>query len=242
MENGRHTAERRGRSNSPPRRRSRSRSRDRRSRSRSRSRRRDDQATSTTRLYIGNLGWSVKVEELKEMFAPYGQIEDAHVALERDTGKSRGFGFITMATEAQAKAAKDAMDNKDIDGRVLHIDFARPKGSDPRRRRPSRGPPPRSYRGSPDYDRRDSSRYGSYAPPSYSRYDDRDRDRYREYDRYAPPYDARYAPPYERDPRDRYDPYYPPPPTSYAPPPPPPPARGYDERRYDDRRYDDRRY
>ncbi len=56
---------------------------------------------ASARLYVGNLSWGVKAEDLRQMFGAYGRVEDSHVATERDSGRSRGFGFVTMTAESE---------------------------------------------------------------------------------------------------------------------------------------------
>ena len=70
------------------------------------------------KMYVGNLPWSVTTDKLEELFSQYGQVDDAIVLTDRETGRSRGFGFVTMPDEA-AKEAIDALDGQDFDGRPL---------------------------------------------------------------------------------------------------------------------------
>lgn len=79
------------------------------------------------KLYIGNLPWSIDDEGLKEAFAAYGTIEDSFVMKDRYSGRSKGFGFVTFSSEEEAAAAVEAMNGKELDGRALTVDFARPK-------------------------------------------------------------------------------------------------------------------
>jgi len=80
-----------------------------------------------TRLYVGNLSYSVSSEQLDELFAAYGQVKSAQVIMDRDTGRSKGFGFVEMADGAGAQAAIEGMNGKDIDGRALTVNEARPR-------------------------------------------------------------------------------------------------------------------
>jgi RNA recognition motif-containing protein len=84
------------------------------------------------KIYVGNLPFSVTLERLKEIFAPYGDIEDAIVMANKFTGKSRGFGFVTFANEADADKALAEMNNKNIEGRELKVKEARPLEERPR--------------------------------------------------------------------------------------------------------------
>lgn len=75
------------------------------------------------KMYVGNLAWSVTTDKLEELFQQYGQVDDAIVLTDRETGRSRGFGFVTMPDEA-AKEAIEALDGKDYDGRPLRVNEA----------------------------------------------------------------------------------------------------------------------
>jgi RNA recognition motif-containing protein len=79
------------------------------------------------KLYVGNLPYGVSDSGLAEMFAAYGSVQSAQVIVDRDTGRSKGFGFVEMSSDAEAQAAIDAMNGKDIDGRALTVNEARPK-------------------------------------------------------------------------------------------------------------------
>jgi RNA recognition motif-containing protein len=79
------------------------------------------------KLYVGNLPWSVNNDSLKELFAQFGEVTEAVVISDRMTGRSKGFGFVTFATEEQAQAAIEGMHDKDIEGRKLVVNVARPR-------------------------------------------------------------------------------------------------------------------
>ncbi|MDA0208295.1 MAG: RNA-binding protein [bacterium] len=81
----------------------------------------------SNKLYIGNLSWGINDEKLQEFFAAHGNVTSARVATDRDTGRSRGFGFVEFETEDDAKAALEATNGQELDGRELNVDFARPK-------------------------------------------------------------------------------------------------------------------
>lgn len=83
-----------------------------------------------TKLFIGGLSWNTSSEGLQEAFAPYGEITEAKVITDRDTGRSRGFGFVTFADDAGALKAKEEMDGASLDGRSIRVDVAkdRPRG------------------------------------------------------------------------------------------------------------------
>jgi len=87
------------------------------------------------RLYVGNLSFHATNETVRAVFAPFGEITDVHVVSERDTGQSRGFGFVTMGTEQDAKKAMAELNGAMVDGRPLKVNEAeaRPTGSRGRR-------------------------------------------------------------------------------------------------------------
>jgi cold-inducible RNA-binding protein len=77
------------------------------------------------RIYVGNLSYNTTDEELRQAFAAHGEVVSANVMVDRMSGHSRGFGFVEMATEEQAKAAIGAMNGATIDGRALTVNEAR---------------------------------------------------------------------------------------------------------------------
>lgn len=79
------------------------------------------------KLYVGNLSYSVSNSELEGMFAPFGTVDSASVITDRDTGRSKGFGFVEMSSDQQAQAAIDGMHGKDVGGRSLTVNEARPR-------------------------------------------------------------------------------------------------------------------
>lgn len=79
------------------------------------------------KLYVGNLGYSVTETELQEMFTPHGTIESAQLIIERDTGRSKGFGFVEMSSNEEAQAAINALNGQEHDGRALTVNEAKPK-------------------------------------------------------------------------------------------------------------------
>ena len=87
-----------------------------------------------TKLYIGGLPYSTTQDELQEAFAQTGAVVSASIITDKMTGRSRGFGFVEMASEAEAQAAIDRWDGKEMDGRTLSVSFARPQGDRPPRR------------------------------------------------------------------------------------------------------------
>ena len=79
------------------------------------------------RLYVGNLRYNTTSQSLEEMFAEFGQVKSAQVVQDRDTGRSKGFGFVEMNDAGQAKAAIEALNSKEVDGRSLTVNEARPR-------------------------------------------------------------------------------------------------------------------
>ena len=85
-----------------------------------------------TKLYVGNLSFRTTSEELREAFASVGTVESASVIEDRETGRSRGFAFVEMATPEEAAAAIEAFNGKDFGGRNLTVNEARPREERPR--------------------------------------------------------------------------------------------------------------
>jgi RNA recognition motif-containing protein len=81
------------------------------------------------KLFIGGLAFSTSTERLREVFAAAGQVESAAVVTDRDTGRSRGFGFVEMATAEEADKAIAQFHGKDLDGRQLKVEKASPGGA-----------------------------------------------------------------------------------------------------------------
>ena len=79
-----------------------------------------------TKLFVGNLDWSVVSDDLKTLFAGAGNVADAVVLMDKMTGRSRGFGFVTMGTEDEAKAAIEKFNGFDLKGRKINVNLARP--------------------------------------------------------------------------------------------------------------------
>ncbi len=81
----------------------------------------------STKLYVGNLSFQTTQQDLEELFGQSGQVESVSLVTDRDSGQSRGFAFVEMATNEEAQAAIQALDGKDMDGRALKVNEARPK-------------------------------------------------------------------------------------------------------------------
>lgn len=79
------------------------------------------------KLYVGNLDYSVNDSELSNIFSPHGTVQSAQVIMDRDTGRSKGFGFVEMGSDAEAQAAITALNGTEVNGRSLTVNEARPK-------------------------------------------------------------------------------------------------------------------
>ena len=79
------------------------------------------------KLYVGNLSFQTSSEELRELFAQAGTVETANVVEDRDTGRSRGFGFVEMASKEEGEAAIQQFNGKELNGRALTVNEARPR-------------------------------------------------------------------------------------------------------------------
>lgn len=84
----------------------------------------------SSRLYVGNLSYDTDTETLRQAFSSAGEVTDAHVVMDRESGRSRGFGFVTMATPDLAKQAIETMNGSMLDGRAIRVNEAeeRPRG------------------------------------------------------------------------------------------------------------------
>lgn len=83
-------------------------------------------------IYVGNLAREVTEEELREAFEAFGQVESAKIIMDRYSGVSRGFGFVEMPTKADAEAALAELNGKELKGRTLSVNEARPRTEGPR--------------------------------------------------------------------------------------------------------------
>lgn len=81
------------------------------------------------KLYVGNLGYDVSSSDLEQLFAPHGTVQSAQVIEDRATGRSKGFGFVEMSSDAEASAAIDALNAQDHGGRALTVNEAKPRTS-----------------------------------------------------------------------------------------------------------------
>lgn len=84
-------------------------------------------------IYVSNLSFNIKDEDLKEFFAPYGEVTSAKIISDRETGQSRGFGFVEMSDEAASKKAIAELNDSTVEGRAIKVTEARPKEDRPAR-------------------------------------------------------------------------------------------------------------
>lgn len=82
---------------------------------------------SNNKLYVGNFPFSTTESDLETAFAAHGSVQSVRILTDRETGRSRGFGFVEMASDAEAQAAIDALDGQDFNGRALRVNVARPR-------------------------------------------------------------------------------------------------------------------
>jgi RNA recognition motif-containing protein len=83
------------------------------------------------KLYVGNLAYSVRDESLQQAFSQYGHVTSAKVMMDRDTGRSKGFGFVEMGSDAEAQAAINGMNGQPLEGRAIVVNEARPREDRP---------------------------------------------------------------------------------------------------------------
>ena len=98
-------------------------------------------------IYVSNLSFNVQDEDLREFFAPYGEVTSAKVITDKMTNQSRGFGFVEMSDEAASKKAITELDGTTVDNRTIKVVEARPKEARPKEDRPARNNPFRSGNG-----------------------------------------------------------------------------------------------
>jgi RNA recognition motif-containing protein len=79
------------------------------------------------KLYVGNLAYGVNSTDLQQMFEEFGAVQSAQVIMDRESGQSRGFGFVEMGSDQEAQAAIDALNGKNVDGRNLTVNEAKPR-------------------------------------------------------------------------------------------------------------------
>ncbi len=86
-----------------------------------------------TKLFVGSLSWNVTDDQLRDFFAAAGKVASANVIVDRDSGRSKGFGFVEMENDDDAKKAVAELNGKELDGRAINVSEARPREERPRR-------------------------------------------------------------------------------------------------------------
>jgi RNA recognition motif-containing protein len=86
-----------------------------------------------TKLYVGNLSYQTQEHDLRESFSQFGEVVSATLVTDRDTGRSRGFGFVEMSTEAEAQSATQGLNGHELDGGALKVNEAKPRRDNDRR-------------------------------------------------------------------------------------------------------------
>ena len=79
------------------------------------------------KLYVGNLSYNTSDSDLEQLFAAHGTVQSVQIIMDRDTGRSKGFGFVEMGSDAEAQAAIQALNGKEIEGRALTVNEAKPR-------------------------------------------------------------------------------------------------------------------
>ena len=87
----------------------------------------EDAQTNRSKLFVGNLPWSMSLSDLEALFKEFGELTDFVIITDRMSGRSKGFGFVTFADEANAAKAAEALNGKEIDGRAIVVNVARPQ-------------------------------------------------------------------------------------------------------------------
>lgn len=85
------------------------------------------------KIYVGNLPYAVNDADLEKMFSPFGSVTESKIITDRDTGRSKGFGFIEMPNQAEGEEAIKQLDGKEMEGRNIKVNVAKPKVDTPRR-------------------------------------------------------------------------------------------------------------
>lgn len=85
-------------------------------------------------IYVGNISWDTTETSLQRAFEQYGQVASARIVMDRDTGRSRGFAFVEMPNDDEGRAAVEAMNGAELDGRSVRVNEARPREERPARR------------------------------------------------------------------------------------------------------------
>ncbi len=85
-----------------------------------------------TNIYVGNLDFATTQEDLETLFSEFGEVENARIIADKMSGRSKGFGFVEMVSDENAKAAIEALDGKEVNGRAIKVNEAKPKTDHPR--------------------------------------------------------------------------------------------------------------
>jgi RNA recognition motif-containing protein len=85
------------------------------------------------KIYVGNLSYSSSEDDIRTAFSQFGTVDSVDVIIDRNSGRSKGFGFVEMSDAAEAKAAIEGLNGKDLDGRALNVNEARPRAERPQR-------------------------------------------------------------------------------------------------------------
>lgn len=85
------------------------------------------------KIYVGNLSYSTTEDGIRSAFSQFGTVDSVDVIVDRNTGRSRGFGFVEMSDDAEARAAINGLNGKDLDGRSLNVNEAKPRAEQPKR-------------------------------------------------------------------------------------------------------------
>ena len=84
------------------------------------------------KIYVGNMSFDTSETEVRKAFEAHGQVDSVTIIMDRDTGRPKGFGFVEMSNDAEAKKAIEALNGKDFKGRTLNVNEARPRADGPR--------------------------------------------------------------------------------------------------------------
>ncbi len=82
---------------------------------------------SQNKLYVGNLSWNSTEDDVSDAFSAYGTVSSVNLIMDRETGRPRGFGFVEMSSDAEANAAIEGLDGRELDGRNLKVNLAKPR-------------------------------------------------------------------------------------------------------------------
>ena len=85
-----------------------------------------NQTVNPRKMFVGNLSWNLTSDDLRQLFSEFGTVEDALVLTDKFSGRSKGFGFVTMSTDEEAQAAIDGLNEREVDGRKIVVNVAQP--------------------------------------------------------------------------------------------------------------------